>query len=220
MKNLQNKTKTEGMARLLELGQCFDLGIPSWILNEMVSREKFQISPKDVFGLGNSSSQNNIVGEYMNKKGYEFSWGSMSENVYQDEDDATWIGTFEILPKVVLMAFPQGAMIEDLFIWMYQNHPLRHDEFNGEESFGDWFVLSFSAYGLDEIARLRSWLATTFIEHVIPDLISEALRIVAAEKLAGIADGSVDVMREDGRFQLCGDPVDLSFYAAVRSNDS
>jgi hypothetical protein len=203
------------MTGLLAAGHCFKVGIPSWVLTELVSRKFAPLRPRDVLGLSRSHRENSITAEYLNKMGYEFSWGTLSEEIHADEDDCVLVGTFEIFPTQVLMTFPQAAMVEDLFIWMYQNHPLSHKEFEGNEASGGWFVLSFSAVGQEKIDELRRWLAVIFVPRVMPELILEARRIVAAAAevaSARSADGSFeDALYEIGRFQLCCDPADLAF---------
>lgn len=207
------------MGGLLALGYCFDIGIPSWVLTELITRKSAPLRPRDVLGLSKNYRENSITAEYFNKMGYEFSWGTLSEKLHTDVDDGMLVGTFEIFPKQVLMAFPQVEMVEDLFIWMYQNHPLRHAEFEGDEAFDGWFSMSFSAYGNEEIAELRRWLAGTFVSKIMPDLISEAMRIVmaanAVEATCSDEGAAEDVLNERGRFQLCGDPADLSFNSVI-----
>lgn len=215
MEDSHNHAINGVMAGLLALGYYIDLGIASWLLTEMVSRKTCPLTPRDVLGVSKAYRDGSIVTEYLNKVGYEFSWGTLSEDVRMDEDDETWIGTFEFFPKHVLKAFPQSALVEDLFMWMYQNHPLCHEQFDCGEAFGDWFVLSFTAYGQEDIAELRRWLAGIFVPKIMPDLVAEALRIVDATKAEAIArssDGSFEeALFEKGRFQLCGDPADISF---------
>lgn len=217
MENVRNQALDGAMAGLLALGCGMDIGIPSWALKEAVTRRSFPLKPRDVLGLSKAYRENSIVGEYLNKKGYEFSWGTLAEDAQwiDDDDDGTWVGTFEIFPKRLLMEFPQKGIVEDLLMWMYQNHPLRHEDFDVEESSGSWFVLSFSAFGTEKIGELRCWLAGIFVPKILPDLIAEAMKIVTAEKMAAIArsaDGSFEeALREKGRFQLCGDPADLCF---------
>lgn len=215
--NVRNHALDGVMGGLLALGYCFDIGIPSWVLTELISRKSARLRPRDVLGLSKSYRENSITSEYLNKIGYEFSWGTLSEELQTDEDDGELVGTFEIFPKHVLKTCPQSGMIEDLFMWMYQNHPLRHNEFDCDQSFGDWFVMSFSAYGKEEIAELRRWLAGTFVSKIMPDLISEAMRIVMAAKAVDAArsddEAAEGVLNEKVRFQLCGDPADLCFNA-------
>jgi len=204
------------MAGLLAAACPIEVGIPSWFLTEMVTRKSFPVKPRDVLGLSVECKDNCIVSDYLNMKGYEFSWGTFSENIFQDED-GEWVGIFEIFPKHVLRAFPQVNMISDLFMWMYQNHSRRHDEFKVEEPYSTWYVISFSAYGKEKIGELRRWLAGVFVPKILPDLISEAVKIVTAEKMA-VAARSIDGPYEDAlcekkRFQLCGDPAKLSFNA-------
>ncbi len=217
MDDLQNPALDRVMAGLVAINCPMDIGMPSWMLTEMVTRKSFPLKPKDVLGLSNAYKESSIVSEYLDKVGYEFSWGTLSEDIHQDEDDGTWIGTFEILPKNVLRAFPQCGMVGDLFIWLYANHPLQHDEFDGDESFCDWFALSFTVHGYKKITKLRSWLATTFVQRIMPDLVLEAMRIVAEAKKMAIensTDGSFEALQETGRFQLCGNPADLVFNAS------
>lgn len=200
------------MSGLLMVGCPFDLGIPAWTLREMTTRSAFAVAPSALLGLDPDSAENNVISEYSEKRGYEFSWGTLSELVYEDED-GTLTGCFEVFPKDVLMTFPQPAMVEDLFVWMYQNHPLKHPLYYGDEAYGDWFVLSFTAYDIDAISALRHWLATTFVSKIMPDLVSEAMLAVTKE-LHVAQNGSVEsgeVFVENIRHQLCGDPSNLSF---------
>lgn len=216
MEQFEKQRLVDGvMTGLLMMGCPVDLGIPAWTLQDMVRRPEFSEAPEKIFGIGAEPFSDNMVDEYFDKRGYEFSWGSLSESVGQDEydEDETVVGRFEMLPKDVLMKFPQPAMVEDLFMWMYDHHPLKHSRFDVDESFGEWFVMSFAAYGDDNIAALRQWLALTFVPKIMPDLVSEAMLIVTREILQAsdqdVASG--EIFKEKGRYQLCGDPAELSF---------
>ena len=119
MKNAHSKAVDGVMAGLLALGYYTELGIPSWILTEMATRKTAPMSARDVLGLSAKYKHRNIVTEYSQKKGYEFSWGTLSEDVFRDADadddddsEDVWTGRFEVMPKEVLKAFPQSAMVE------------------------------------------------------------------------------------------------------------
>lgn len=205
------------MCSLLSSGIPMDIGIPSWLLTEMITRETSPLTPQDVMGQRENFKDENLLLEYRDKVGYQFTWGTMSEKLCICEDEEIPMGTFELFPKDVLKAFPQPALLEDLFMWMYQNHPHYDDKFECQESYGDWFVMAFCASGEKQIDDLRRWLALVFIPRILPDLMSEAMRIVDATKSAeskSSPDGSFNrALIEIRRGQLCCDPSELRFLA-------
>jgi len=208
MENDMNLAHDTVMASLLWLGHSFRLGVPSWVLTELVTRAEHPQTPRYVLGLSKRGKKYGIVNEYAEMKGYEFSWGTLSEdiNVYEDVQGNNPIGRFEIFPTNLLQTFRNSALVEDLFLWLYDKHPLSNTEFEGEESIGDWFVLSFSAEGERQIGRLRTWLAVTFLPRIMPDLLAEATRIINEAKAGSVEkDGKAlhDPLVETIRFQLC-----------------
>jgi hypothetical protein len=216
MSEIQDSMADGAMRLLLAMGRPIDIGIPAWLLREIVTRKAYPVKPRDALGLSKVSCGKSLVDEYLATKGYEFSWGTLSESVGQSEFDGSLVGTFEVFPKHVLQAFPQSKMLEDLFSWMYRHHPLQHDDYYPDESNGAWFVMSFSSYSEKGIVALRQWLTNTFLPRILPDLIAEAMRIVEEAKRVAIArsiDGSFEeALVERERFQLCGYPTELSFY--------
>jgi hypothetical protein len=98
---------------------------------------------------------------------------------------------------------------------MYANHPLAKAKFEADESMGDWTMLMFTAHGTREVNRMRRWLAQVLIPVVLPDLLREGMKIVEAAKAEAVLKGRDDTFNEASvehqRFQLCGDPKDLSF---------
>lgn len=215
------KTRDEAvdgtMTGLLLMGFPFNIGIPCWAVNEMIHRYEQPLQSDDILGISDDFHESSMLSEYSDMKGYEFSWGTLSEDLdqFEDDDKASSVGRFEFCLKEVLLAFPQSAMIEDLFVWMYENHPLQNNKYACDETCGDWFVLSFVACGQEEISQLRRWLAYIFIPKILPDLITEAMMIVAAAKereLAHSGAGSFErLFIETKRYQLCGDPSELTF---------
>jgi len=210
MDNDKKIEQDNAMASLLLLGHSFRLGPPSWVLTELVTRTMYPQTPRHVLGLTKLGRDHGIVGEYLDKKGYEFSWGTMSECVetYYDEPEDIPAARFEIFPTDLLKTFPSSSLVEDLFLSLYSKHPLCNKEFEGEESIGDWFVLSFSAEGVRAINRLRLWLAATFVPRIMPDLLADAGRIINEAKAASV-DGAgkvlYDPLVEVLRFQLCSE---------------
>jgi len=154
-----------------------------------------------------------MVQEYLDKKGYEFSWGTVTEELQEIEDFPS-IWKFEIIPHQILKRFPQPALLEDLFIFMYRHHPLRHATFFADESFCNWSVMGFEVES-EKIIDFRHWIATVFLSKVIPDLLAEAMLIVeqklTVERCIGAPPGYS--LNEEVRFQLCGAPEMLSFNA-------
>jgi hypothetical protein len=208
--NHTQRIADDAMTKLLIAGSPFDIGIPAWTLREITTRSTYAIEPSALLGLDPENGSKDIVSEYERKKGYEFSWGTLSEDICEEGD--LLVSTFEVFPKLVLKQFPQPAMVEDLFIWMYENHPLRHESFGADEAHGDWFVMSFTAYEAKNISRLRTWLGTVFVTKIMQDLVSEAMLIVTRELfLAANERLDEDLFNEHKRFQLCGDPADLTF---------
>jgi hypothetical protein len=116
--------------------------------------------------------------------GYQFTWGSISESYLYSEDkdpeDDEDVIFFEILPEQLLMAHPEPAYWEDAMIEMYDSHPFASREFCADESTGTFHTLSFSATGAGEIARLRKFMAETFVPRILPDMLAEAQRILDA----------------------------------------
>jgi|SRR5471030_493959 len=208
MNNDKKIEQDNAMASLLLLGHSFRLGPPSWVLTELVTRTTYPQTPRHVLGLTKRGYDQGIVSEYVDKKGYEFSWGTVSEDIemYDDEQEDIPIAWFEIFPTNLLKTFPNSALVEDLFLWLYNKHPLCNKEFEGEEAVGDWFVLSFSAEGVRAIDRLRLWLAATFVPRIMPDLLAEATRIINEAKTASVDEAGrvlYDPLVEGLRFQLC-----------------
>lgn len=107
-------------------------------------------------------------------------------------------------------------MLEDLYIFMYDNHPDCDERFECTQSFGTLSTMKFSATGGPvEHAELREWIADIFIPFILPDLNTEAARIVGAEKLKALSsslDGTSDnALIEVMRDQLCPDASELTF---------
>jgi hypothetical protein len=219
MKNQNVQTLDKMSRKLFQAGCATDLGIPGWIVTEMLTRENNPFTPEKLFciDVNVDGPSSNILSEYADKKGYSFSWGHLSECIeFLDLGDGEeLIGRFEFSPADLLKSFPNSAMIQDLLTWMYRLHPLHSEKFLLEEAIGDWFTLSFSAYDELEIARLRRWLAITFIPKIWPDLLMDGMRIIEIFKVTvGLEtqDDGYDVFVEHHRNQLCVDPTQLSFF--------
>lgn len=206
---------------LFSLGHTIELGIPAWILKDMVTRQTHPIDPKKLFGLsddeGKDDTGSNIIAEYASKNGYPFSWGAVSEDidVFDFGDGDETVGKFEFFPSYLLKSFPNSGMVEDLLMWMYQFHPQKNPLYPVDEATGDWFTLSFSASGEEKIECLRRWLAIVFIPKIFPDLVREATILIEEFKTKAILDSrdeTENILIEHQRFQLCGDPARLSFF--------
>lgn len=212
MNNTEKNHVLDGvMAGLVMLGCPVAVGIPAWMLKEMTTRTQHLVSPREVLGLSNSGSHVDMVEEYLDNKGYQFSWGTVTERLLEIEDfPPFW--KFEITPYQVLKRFSQPAMLQDLFIYMYRHHPLRHSKFYPDESYGSWTVMAFEVE-IDDVPAFRHWMGTVFLRKIIPDLLGEAMLIVdrksTVERCVGVVHGHSLI--EEERFQLCGDPKMFSF---------
>jgi len=204
---------------MLAIACPYELGIPSWTLSEMLNRKVNPI-PADIL-LGTSSIDDiyipNVISEYSSKIGYTFSWGVLSEciEVCDIDDSDQLVAQFEFSPTDLLKLFPNASMVEDLLLYLYRFHPIRSDFFYPDESYGNWYALSFSAEGEENCVMLRHWLATSFIPCILPDLLDEAIRIIREymEKnwLQNESEG-INIFNEQYRNQLCVEPAELSFF--------
>lgn len=211
MNSNQNKAADEKSLQTLKNGCPTKLMMPA----------KLKQALKDALSAcGRFPGAGNLA-EYLKQVGHTFSFGTVSEEsrpFNPDDDKSPPVLRYEFVPTNLLLAFPQSALLEDLFMWMYHNHPLYQDEFDCDEGFCHLSVISFkSEEGKGEI--LRQWIAGTFIPKIWPDLLQEATRIVEAKKATAIAaspDGSFEeLLVEHHRFQLCDDPAELSFNTCV-----
>lgn len=222
MADFLKKDVIDGMATaMLALGYAIKLDIPAWTIREMLTRETTPVKPAYIFGVSKDCMRQSLVDEYLDKKGYQYTWGAVSEHLasFEDGDDGEEeiiVGKFEFYPEEILKEFPNAAMLQDLMIWMYGHHPSMDENYAADESSGDWFVLAFEASGVEDIAKLRNWLANVFIPKIWPDLLSNGMRIVMEAKTAELArtnnQSFEGALIEKQRWQLCGDPKDLSFF--------
>lgn len=195
------------------------LGMPAKLIRELVHGKHSFVTVEDVCSLSKYGCGLSMLGEYLDKQGYVFSWGTLSEvSDPGDPDDEKSLPSlrYEFMPTDLLLAFPQSAQLEDLFMWLYNNHPHYDPRFPCDEGDENWSIMSFpSDEGCGE--KLRNWLAKVFIPFIWPDLLNEATRIVQEKIKAALAqslDGSFhELLVEHDRFQLCIDPADLRFKA-------
>ncbi|MBD8531688.1 MULTISPECIES: hypothetical protein [unclassified Massilia] len=155
--------------------------------------------------------------EYSFAHCHRFPWGGVSEETSPsdpDDDNSPPILRMEFMPISLLLLFPDSAQLEDLFMWMYNNHPRFDPEFECDEGNKHWSVISFYSKP-DECDSLRAWVGDTFIPSIWPELLKESCKIVEEKIMASIAhspSGSFnDLFVERARSQLCGDPAELSF---------
>ena len=148
---------------------------------------------------------------------HRFSWGGVSEETYPwdpDDDNSPPLLWTEFMPISLLLVFPDSAQLEDLFMWMYRNHPRFDSEFDCDEGRKDWSVISFCS-GAGEGESLRAWVGDTFLPFIWPDLLAEAFKIVEEKIMSAITQSSNgsfdDLFVERVRYQLCDDPAELSF---------
>jgi hypothetical protein len=208
----------EVMLTMLKQGSPIPLGFPHWALHEFVTRVDSPVDPAMLLGLIDNEDKSSMLDRYEDLKGYQFSWGTVAEKNYHYEEDPedVRICTFEFSPEAVLKTFLQPDMLQDLFIFMYNHHPLRDERFDCDDAFGNLYTLAFSVTGSQaEHAELRKWMATTFIPLIWPDLNKEASLIVEEvkrEALATSLDGTTNhALIEVRRNQLCPGPDEFTF---------
>lgn len=217
MEGNKNTIIHNAVLQLLAQGCPVLLGVPAYGIKSCVFRRTAPLRPEDLVGLSEESRGNSIVDDYERMYGYHFPWGTVSEEFSEggEEEGNIRYVTFQFVPREVYMAFPDGSHLADLFSWMYQWHPLRHEKFvpDPDDVIFDWTVVSFEARGEPQIKALRTWLVTVFIPMIWPDLLKEAMRIIA-EKTESLAssDELEKLLADRSRWVLCGDPNSLSFY--------
>lgn len=144
---------------------------------------------------------------------YPLSGGLLSETIVTKETVQKRYGEFEFAASEVHLAFPSSWHIVDMFSWMYHLHPLRHHTFAPDPNgiVFDMTVICFRAEGERAIYSLRSWLRDIFIPLVWPDLLREAMKIIAERKACLKNPESSEELLAD-RSYLGTDPTLLSFY--------
>lgn len=165
------------MMELLSVGKPMPLGIPAWMLIERTHRAEHPMDPKAALGLTDSKPLGfSLLGEYEDKVGYQFSWGTVSEWIYHPEDKKPGVSTliFEISPEALLKRFPDPAIVEDIFIAEYEQHP-NSGHYDVNEASGDNYTISLSVTGSEEDHELfRHWMEVCFLHEILPDLIKAA----------------------------------------------
>lgn len=165
------------MMALLRAGKTMPLGIPAWMLKERTHRDDHPMPPQTVLGLDNQPWDDAcILGEYENKVGYQFSWGTIAEFDYVDEDETPNVVSliFEISPEALLKKFPDPVILEDIFLTEYSRHPNMSDCLS-DEAYGDNYTMALSvAGGKVDHDKFRAWMVECFIPIILPDLITAA----------------------------------------------
>lgn len=220
---MQN-TLDDTMLSLLAQGVTMPLGIPTWVLKDAASRLKpstfaAAVWPRNKTRKG--ACEGTIVDRYDGRQGYQFSWGTVTEErhagEWDEEEQPFPTHTFEIFPDVVTAQFPNALMLADLYQFMYNHHPGRNLCFDTDEPLDVDAALSFTVDGNEEeVAALRNWLVSDFLPNILPELNAEATRIIEARRLAAKIltskyDEEVALLTEHERFQMCPNPEDLSF---------
>ena len=185
---------------------------------KLVLPTKIKQALKDALSAGGRYPRAGNLTDYLAQQGYTFSFGTVSEESYPfdpDDDESPPVLRYEFVPINLLQAFPDSGQLEDLFMWLYHNHPVYNDEFDCDESFCNLSVISFrSAEGKEAV--LREWMAEIFLPIIWPDLLREGTRIVEEKKAAAIAaspDGSFEALLvEHHRGQLCDGVAELTFH--------
>lgn len=185
---------------------------------KLVVPRKIKQALEDALGAGGRYPGDGDLTKYLTQRGYTFSFGTVSEEsrpIDPDDDKSPPVLRYEFVPVSLLLSFPHSGQLEDLFMWLYENHPLYNDEFECDEGFCRLSVMSFESADYEE-EFLRDWMAWTFLPYIWPDLLREATRIVEEKKAAAIAaspDGSFEeLLVEHHRGQLYDDVAELTFH--------
>lgn len=219
MNSDRNIVVNEAAMNLLIKACPVELGMPAKLIREFVYGKYAAISVDDVCSLSQDSYGNSMLEQFLDKRGYAFSWGLLSEESMPsdpDNDKSLPVLRYEFLPVDLLVLFPDAGQLEDLFMDLYRNHPYYDPDFDCDEGFGNWSVIAFqSKEGHEE--ELRQWVAEVFIPLIWHDLLCEATRIVEEKIAAAIAQSPAgsfkELFVERGRCQLCVDPAELQFEA-------
>ena len=178
---------------------------------KLVLSTKIKQALEDALTAGGRYPGDSDLTEYLTQQGHTFSFGTVSEEsrpVDPDDDKSPPVLRYEFVPINLLLAFPHCGQLEDLFMWLYRNHPLYDEGFECDEGFCHLSVISFESEE-DEEGVLRQWMAETFLAIIWPDVLREATRIVEEKKAAAIAaspNGSFEgLLVEHHRGQLCDD---------------
>lgn len=188
-------TLDSAMIKLFAAGAAHRIGLPIWLAKHVLTREDFPHSANSILGVQEMEKVDyppiNLAEDFDEMVGYQFSWGSVSESYLRSkdkdpgEDEDTVF--FQILPEQLLMAHPEPAFWEDWMIEMCDAHPQASEEFDADEAMGSFHTLLFSATGADEIARLRKFMAKTFLPRILPDMLTDAQKMLEATATDPIA---------------------------------
>ena len=185
---------------------------------KLVLPTKIKQALENALSAGGRYTGDGDLTRYLTQQGYTFSFGTVSEEsrpIDPDNNKSPPVLRYEFMPLNLLLAFPHCGQLEDLFMWLYRNHPLYDEAFECDEGFCHLSVISFES-AEDEGDILREWIAETFFPFIWPDLFREGTRIVEEKKAAAIAaspDGSFEeLLVEQHRGQLCDEGAELTFY--------
>lgn len=220
MNSHRNIVVNEAAMNLLIKACPVELGMPARLVREFIYGKYATLSVNDVCSLSPDGYRNSMLEEFLDKRGYAFSWGLLSEESMSsdpDDDKSLPVLRYEFLPVDLLLVFPHAGQLEDLFMDLYRNHPYYDPDFDCDEGHGNWSVISFqSKKGRED--DLRQWMVDVFIPLIWHDVLYEATRIVEEKIAAAIAqssDGSFKkLLVERRRSQLCVDPAELQFEAS------
>lgn len=220
--NIKKKAIAENASlNLLANGCHLPIGVPAYGVKSVVFRKGDPVNPDELVGLAGKPPYGSIIDDYEQMRGYHFEFGTVSEAIEEaDEEEGMGLplAHFEFAPRDLYLAFPDGSHLADLLAWMYKWHPLRHRKFiaDPDDVHSTWSVIAFQAEGEREIKSLRKWMVKVFIPMIWPDLLDEAMTIIAAKKASVTSpDGSFEELLADrSRWLLCGDHESLSFYKA------
>lgn len=208
MNSNQIKAADEKSLQSLKNGHPMKLVLPT----------KIKQALEDALSAGGRYPGDGDLTEYLTQQGHTFSFGTVSEEsrpIDPDDDKSPPVLRYEFVPINLLLAFPHCGQLEDLFMWLYRNHPLYDEGFECDEGFCHLSVISFESEE-DEEDVLRQWMAETFLPIIWPDLLREGTRIVEEKEAAAIAaspDGSFEeLLVEHHRGQLCDDGAELTFH--------
>lgn len=169
------------MTELLKKEIPLQIGIPAWVLKEMVSRSDYPVDARKLLGVDgvDCTPGEDFLSRNMDSCGYNFSWGTILEETTDLEDEAIICLRFEFLPYQLLRRFPRSDVLDHFILSAYRNHPLYSDQFEENEGSNPWSVLQLLAFGTQKQVRaLRKFILDIFLPFIWPDLLALTDRYV------------------------------------------
>lgn len=199
------------MLKLFWAGTPIRLGMPGWLLHHAWTRSDHPYSASQLFGARSNpapidmGSEPPLSIEYGYLSGYQFSWGSVTEQAFGGELSDLFPPTlvFSIFPEKLLQRFPYPDLIHIIFATLYRQHKYYFHIYELEPG-RTWDAATFTA-ARDDRQALRAYVHGAFLIRILPDLLAACERVAIAFEEHGI---------EGARKVLNSYRIDLGRWAA------